>query len=243
MHHSNGRLATRVLVPDAIPERALARYGIRSPKLIRYPGLKEEYYLADYPPDPGVAGELGLDPGKVIVVLTWCASLFSAVFFPFKLWSAYKYRRGKLEAKGVRPTLKHLIFFRTALARAVSLQPLIGSAGGGDFDTKPSQPSSNAPSASGGAAAGEAAHSAISLQTSQLDAVLRVNADLQQKQLEQERKFKEQEQRNKEQEQRNKEQEQRLKEQEQRMKEQERAIAALQQSASPPTPSAHRDDA
>jgi uncharacterized protein len=69
MHHSNGRLATRVLVPDAIPERALARYGIRSPKLIRYPGLKEEYYLADDPPDPGVAGELGLDEQKVIVVL------------------------------------------------------------------------------------------------------------------------------------------------------------------------------
>jgi predicted glycosyltransferase len=58
-----------VLVPDAIPEQALARYGIRPPKLIRYPGLKEEYYLADYPPDPGVADELGLDPGKVIVVL------------------------------------------------------------------------------------------------------------------------------------------------------------------------------
>jgi hypothetical protein len=146
----------------------------------------------------------------------------------------------------------------------VSLQPLIGSPGGGDFESK-------VQSASGEAAAAEAAHSAILLQTSQLDAVLRVNADLQQKQLEQERKFKEQEQRNKEQEQRNKEQEQRNKEQEQRMKEQEqrtkeqeqrmkeqeqrnkeqeqrmkeheRAIAALQQSASPPTPSAHRDDA
>ncbi len=69
MHHSNGRLASRVLVPDAIPEQALSRYGIRPPKLIRYPGLKEEYYLADDPPDPGVATELGLDPGKVIVVL------------------------------------------------------------------------------------------------------------------------------------------------------------------------------
>jgi flagellar biosynthesis GTPase FlhF len=174
--------------------------------------------------------------GKVVVVLTWCASLFSAVFFPFKVWSAYKYRRGKLEAKGVRPTLKHLIFFRTALARAVSLQPLIGSPGGGDFESK-------VQSASGEAAAAEAAHSAILLQTSQLDAVLRVNADLQQKQLEQERKFKEQEQRMKKQEQRNKEQEQRMMDQEQRMKEQERAIAALQQSASPPIPSAHRDDA
>jgi hypothetical protein len=181
--------------------------------------------------------------GKVIVVLTWCASLFSAVFFPFKVWSAYKYRRGKLEAKGVRPTLKHLIFFRTALARAVALQPLIGSAGGGDFDMKPLQPSSNAPPASGGAAAGEAAHSAILLQTSQLDAVLRVNADLQQKLLEQERKVNKLEQEMKYQEQRTKEQDQRTKEQERRMTEQERAIAALQQSASSPTPSAHRDDA
>jgi hypothetical protein len=65
--------------------------------------------------------------GKVVVVLTWCASLFSAVFFPFKVWMMYKYRRGKLAAKGVQPTLKHLIFFRTALSRAVSLQPLVQS--------------------------------------------------------------------------------------------------------------------
>lgn len=70
MHHLNGRFATRVLVPDAIPERALARYGIRSPKLIRYPGLKEEYYLADEIPDPSsVVAELGLDPDLVTVVL------------------------------------------------------------------------------------------------------------------------------------------------------------------------------
>ena len=70
MHHLNGRFATRVLVPDAIPERALARYGIRSPKLIRYPGLKEEYYLADEIPDPSsVFTELGLDPDLVTVVL------------------------------------------------------------------------------------------------------------------------------------------------------------------------------
>jgi len=36
MHHWNGRLATRVLVPAAIPEAALTRYGIRPPKLVRY---------------------------------------------------------------------------------------------------------------------------------------------------------------------------------------------------------------
>jgi predicted glycosyltransferase len=69
MHHWNGRLATRVLVPAAIPEEALARYGIRPPKLVRYHGLKEEYYLADHAIDPGVLGELGLDPEHLIVVV------------------------------------------------------------------------------------------------------------------------------------------------------------------------------
>jgi hypothetical protein len=69
MHHWNGRLATRVLVPSAIPEEALAPYGMRPPKLIRYPGLKEEYYLADHAIDDGVLGELGLDPARLIAVM------------------------------------------------------------------------------------------------------------------------------------------------------------------------------
>lgn len=69
MHHWNGRLATRVLVPSAIPEEALARYGMRPPKLVRYPGLKEEYYLADHRMDEGVLDELGLDRERVIAVL------------------------------------------------------------------------------------------------------------------------------------------------------------------------------
>ncbi|MFN8121642.1 MAG: DUF354 domain-containing protein [Thermoleophilia bacterium] len=69
MHHWNGRLASRVLVPAAIPEQALWRYGIRSPKLVRYPGLKEEYYLADHRTDEGVLDELGLDRGKITAVL------------------------------------------------------------------------------------------------------------------------------------------------------------------------------
>ena len=69
MHHTNCRLATRVLVPDAIPESALARYGVRPPRLVRYPGLKEEYALADHVEDPTVAGELGLDTGRLVAVL------------------------------------------------------------------------------------------------------------------------------------------------------------------------------
>jgi predicted glycosyltransferase len=41
-HSLNCRLADRVLVPDAIPPERLRRFGARSPRLVRYPGLKEE---------------------------------------------------------------------------------------------------------------------------------------------------------------------------------------------------------
>ena len=34
-----------------------------------YPGLKEEYYLADFEPDPAVLDELGLDPARPIAVV------------------------------------------------------------------------------------------------------------------------------------------------------------------------------
>lgn len=69
MHHWNGRLASRVLVPAAIPEEALARYGIRPPRLVRFPGLKEEYYLADHALDAGVGDELGLDRERLVAVV------------------------------------------------------------------------------------------------------------------------------------------------------------------------------
>jgi predicted glycosyltransferase len=63
------RVAKRVLVPDSIPLERLRRIGARERKLVRYPGLKEEYYLADFEPNPAVLDELGLDRDKVIVVL------------------------------------------------------------------------------------------------------------------------------------------------------------------------------
>jgi hypothetical protein len=50
-HQLGVRAATRVVVPEAIPPERLAPYGARK-KLHRYPGLKEEYYLADFEPSP-----------------------------------------------------------------------------------------------------------------------------------------------------------------------------------------------
>jgi predicted glycosyltransferase len=67
-HTINCRLCRAVVVPDAIPPERLDRYGARD-KLHRYEGLKEEYYLADFEPDPAVLGELGLDAGAPIAVV------------------------------------------------------------------------------------------------------------------------------------------------------------------------------
>jgi uncharacterized protein len=63
------RAARKVLVPNSIPLDRLRKIGARERKLIRYPGLKEEYYLADFQPDPAALDELGLDREKVLVVV------------------------------------------------------------------------------------------------------------------------------------------------------------------------------
>jgi len=68
-HQLGMRAATRVVVPDAIPPERLERFGVRPPKLQRYPGLKEEYYLADFEPDASVLERLDVAPDRVLVVL------------------------------------------------------------------------------------------------------------------------------------------------------------------------------
>lgn len=63
------RVARRVLMPESIPLERLRKIGAKESKLVRYPGLKEEYYLADFEPDASVLDELGLDREKVLVVV------------------------------------------------------------------------------------------------------------------------------------------------------------------------------
>jgi uncharacterized protein len=62
-HNVNCRLCRNVVVPDAIPEERLYRYGARG-KVRAYEGLKEEYYLAGFEPDDAVLAELGLDSSR-----------------------------------------------------------------------------------------------------------------------------------------------------------------------------------
>jgi hypothetical protein len=68
-HQLGCRAATKVVVPDAIPRERLEPYGVDDGKLLQYEGLKEEYYLADFEPDPSVLADCQLDPERVLVVL------------------------------------------------------------------------------------------------------------------------------------------------------------------------------
>jgi predicted glycosyltransferase len=68
-HNIGCRPARRVITPDSIPPGRLQRFGAGPDKLVQYPGLKEDYYLADWEPDGGVLDRLGLDRERVLVVV------------------------------------------------------------------------------------------------------------------------------------------------------------------------------
>jgi predicted glycosyltransferase len=67
-HQINCRLARAVVVPELLPAERLDRYGARG-KVRQYIGLKEEYALADFEPDPAVLDELGVDATQPIAVV------------------------------------------------------------------------------------------------------------------------------------------------------------------------------
>ena len=68
-HQLGCRAATRVVTPEWIPPARLARYGAVPPKLLQYAGLKEEYYLADFEPDPTALDAWEIDSARTLVVL------------------------------------------------------------------------------------------------------------------------------------------------------------------------------
>lgn len=68
-HGLGCRAATRVVVPELIPQARLDRIGARVGKVRRYPGLKEEYYLHGFTPDPTVLDGLGVDRGRTLAVV------------------------------------------------------------------------------------------------------------------------------------------------------------------------------
>jgi predicted glycosyltransferase len=68
-HRIGCRLARRVMFPDSVPAERLRRFGVGPEKLFAYPGLKEEYYLYDFEPDPEALPRLSVDSGRVVVVV------------------------------------------------------------------------------------------------------------------------------------------------------------------------------
>jgi uncharacterized protein len=68
-HHIGCRLAKRVMFPDSVPIERLRRFGVRPEKLFPYPGLKEEYYLYDFEPDPDALPRLGVETSRVVVIV------------------------------------------------------------------------------------------------------------------------------------------------------------------------------
>jgi predicted glycosyltransferase len=111
-HQLGCRAANVVLVPEAIPPDRLEGYGVRPPKLRQYPGLKEEYYLADFEPDPDVLDHLGLDAGRVLVVVRTPSDYALYHRNPSPLFP------GLLERLGRAPEVQAVVLARTQEQRA-----------------------------------------------------------------------------------------------------------------------------
>ncbi|MGH2743638.1 MAG: DUF354 domain-containing protein [Thermoleophilaceae bacterium] len=70
LNHLAFRLARRVLLPAALARTDVRRQGATRRRVRFYDGLKEEIYLGDFEPDPGVLQAAGLErgPGTALVV-------------------------------------------------------------------------------------------------------------------------------------------------------------------------------
>jgi predicted glycosyltransferase len=120
-HGVGCRAATRVVVPEAIPQERLDGIGASARKVRRYPGLEEEYYLAGFEPDATVLDALGLDRSRVLVVLRTPPEV-----------SLYHRRENPLfanvlERLGGDPTVQALVLPRTAQQRATILAAALPS--------------------------------------------------------------------------------------------------------------------
>ncbi len=71
LNHFSFRMATRVIVPESFPDEFVNKFGA-SKKTFKFPGLKEDVYLADFAPDKSFQTELsalGVLPENILVVV------------------------------------------------------------------------------------------------------------------------------------------------------------------------------
>ena len=93
----NARLATRILVPDAIPTSAIVAHGARELRVGHFPGLKEHVYLSPDSPGEDLRESLGAGPGQVLVVMRPPATMSAYHQFENELFDAVLARIGRTE--------------------------------------------------------------------------------------------------------------------------------------------------
>jgi predicted glycosyltransferase len=84
----NARLATRILVPEAIPILAIEAHGARPARIGHFPGLKEHVYLQPDSPGEDLRGELGANEDTVLVVVRPPATMSAYHQFENELFDA-----------------------------------------------------------------------------------------------------------------------------------------------------------
>ena len=69
-HRIGCRLARRVMFPDSVPPERLRRFGVAPGEATSpIPGLKEEYYLDDFEPDPERSTASASTRERVVVIV------------------------------------------------------------------------------------------------------------------------------------------------------------------------------
>jgi predicted glycosyltransferase len=61
--------SNHILVPEYIPDSRLQSVDIDLKKVVRYPGFKEELYLSDFKPEPGLRSDLGIGDDRILVTI------------------------------------------------------------------------------------------------------------------------------------------------------------------------------
>jgi uncharacterized protein len=79
-NHLAFRLASTILLPEALPAEAVRRQGARRSKVVVYPGLKEQLYIGDFELDADVLGRVGIDRGRTEVVAVLRAPPSRAIY-------------------------------------------------------------------------------------------------------------------------------------------------------------------
>ena len=116
----NARLATRILVPDAIPTSAILEHGATRERVGHFPGLKEHVYLSPDTPGQDLRQSLGAGPDTVLVVVRPPATMSAYHQFENALFHEM------LEYIGTRQDVVAVVLPRTA-DQAAELTPKLPS--------------------------------------------------------------------------------------------------------------------